>query len=678
MKKIALLSTIGLCALLVQAAPLTPEAALERALGDGPMRARGVTRAEFTLADTRAFEGTDAIYLFSRGDYGFAVVSADDAVPALLGYGETPLTVADAGMAPGFSYWLDFMARRVAYIAENGEGRPVLAPRPEREPIAPLCTTQWNQSAPYNLKCPTVGSELSVTGCVATAMSQAMKYHSWPDTGVGQRSYEWNGQTLSIDFSACNFRWDLMADCYQFNGTVTESDNAVAELMKAAGYSVSMNYSPRASGAMSINIAPALGEYFKYDRSLQYLMRDYYGLMEWENIIYKSLSEDGPVIYDGQSNDGGHSFICDGYDSDGYFHFNWGWGGMSDGWFRLDALDPLHQGIGGASSGFNFMQDAIVGIRPDRTGTSTWHSVFICDGGLEVGYDEAEGTLSVGNLIYNSGPGPVEAGGASIGLRLQPVGADGAAVGEPVYLAYEIEEDLPPRYGYRGMAFAVSEIADGTYKVDCVYRYDDGNWDRVRSPISDTNSYMLDKQGADITLEAVLAPMPELQDGVFQEKLYLNDNIKISGRLVNPGDQPFDGNVMALLLTRDLNKVMGEGDPVPVSLEAGESIDFTYDEMWERPQNYRRGKHYIALAVISNNQYVLLNEPVEITCYDRVNGIDGVSGGDDADMTDMRRGYYTVAGVKVAEAEAGQERPELPVGVYVVRAGERAMKIVVK
>ena len=204
------------------------------------------------------------------------------------------------------------------------------------------------------------------------------------------------------------------------------------------------------------------------------------------------------------------------------------------------------------------MQDAIVGIRPDRTGTSTWHSVFICDGGLEVGYDEAEGTLSVGNLIYNSGPGPVEAGGASIGLRLQPVGADGAAVGEPVYLAYEIEEDLPPRYGYRGMAFAVSEIADGTYKVDCVYRYDDGNWDRVRSPISDTNSYMLDKQGADITLEAVLAPMPELQNGVFQEKLYLNDNIKISGRLVNPGDQPFDGNVMALLLTRDLNKVMGD------------------------------------------------------------------------------------------------------------------------
>ena len=33
-----------------------------------------------------------------------------------------------------------------------------------------------------------------------------------------------------------------------------------------------------------------------------------------------------------------HAFICDGYDDNGLFHFNWGWSGSHNGFFAMSAL----------------------------------------------------------------------------------------------------------------------------------------------------------------------------------------------------------------------------------------------------------------------------------------------------------------------------------------------------
>ena len=130
-----------------------------------------------------------------------------------------------------------------------------------------------------------------------------------------------------------------MIDSY--NGSYTdEQAAAVAYLMKACGYSCDMAYTPNSSGALSINAAKALFENFKYNPNLQYLNRDYLSATEWENIIYAELAAKRPVLYGGRSSSVGHEFVCDGYDGNGYFHFNWGWGGMSDGYFLLDALNP--------------------------------------------------------------------------------------------------------------------------------------------------------------------------------------------------------------------------------------------------------------------------------------------------------------------------------------------------
>lgn len=675
MKKTALLSTIGLCAVLAQAAPLTPGEALDRALGDVPQRVAGAGNVRFDLTLTRSYGDRDAVFVFTRGDGGFILASADDAAPALLGYGDTAVPADTAQMAPGFRYWLDFMASRVAAAADSaGRHRAVASARPQREPISPLCATRWNQSTPYNLACPELNGRRSVTGCVATAMSQAMKYHNWPPAGEGSHAYEWNGTPLSIDFQATSFKWDLMKNEYYYAGTPTEADLAVAELMKAAGYSVDMGYSPSASGALSINIAPALGEYFRYDKSMRYLMRDYYGLMEWENVIYNSLAADGPVIYDGQSYQGGHSFICDGYDRDGYFHFNWGWGGVSDGYFLLDALDPLEQGIGGADSGFNFMQDVIVGIRPDRTGTSEWNVVMVSDMGLSLVYNEAAGLLVTRDLIYNWGPGPFSAGEA--GLRFQRLGMNGADEGEPIYYTYEIDEPINVRYGYRGLEFELDELPEGSYQVESIYRIGNGDWREVLMPTTGIRSYTLTKTADGIVLTADLPEIPVLDEGVFPTELYTNDNIVVTCRLTNNAASPFSNNVTALILNQDSDQIIAQGYDQPVNLEPGETIDYTYDMAWERPRNYRRGQYYIALAVTCGDQYLLLNEPQPIKCYDRPNAVEGVSA--DGDMTGESRDYYSVSGVRVATAEAGEARPELPAGLYMVRTATRAAKVIVK
>ena len=69
----------------------------------------------------------------------------------------------------------------------------------------------------------------------------------------------------------------------------------------------------------------------------------------WIDLIYNELYQGRPVVYGGEGTDVGHEFVCDGYMYEGgdLFHINWGWGGMSDGYFVLSVLNPDEQGIGG-------------------------------------------------------------------------------------------------------------------------------------------------------------------------------------------------------------------------------------------------------------------------------------------------------------------------------------------
>lgn len=240
----------------------------------------------------------------------------------------------------------------------------------------PLMTTKWNQSPYYNALCPAN----SVTGCVATAMAQIMKYWNYPAKGTGFHSYNHPTYgTLSANFGGTTYQWSSMPN------TVNSANNAVATLMYHCGVSVNMDYSPQSSGAYVIQDSPtpqacseyALKTYFGYRSTLQGVQRNNYNQTQWINLLKIELNAGRPVLYAGFGSGGGHAFVCDGYDNNNFFHFNWGWGGSSDGYFQTSALNPGSLGTGGGSGGFNSDQQVVIGIQPPSGGVPQNHDLYL-------------------------------------------------------------------------------------------------------------------------------------------------------------------------------------------------------------------------------------------------------------------------------------------------------------
>lgn len=654
------------------AAPLSPGTALDRALRDAPQKLRGFSQT-FSLAATRSEAGRECVYLYSSPS-GFLAVSADDAVPALVGYGTSPLADAEGRIAPEMEFWLSQIARQVDYAASRQQSARRAIPmkaRPQREPIAPMVKTRWSQGEPYNKFCPKSGDRLCVTGCVATAMAQAMKYHNWPETGEGSHSYTVLGKTLSMNYSRVSFKWDNMLDEYG-DDDPRENQNAVAQLMYAAGISVDMNYSPDGSGAQSLRIGGALGSYFRYDKSMRYLLRDNYNLYEWEDIIYNSLKNYGPVIYGGQSYAGGHSFVCDGYDKDGYFHFNWGWAGLSDGYFMLDLLDPLSQGTGGSAdnSGFDFMQDILVDIRPDRTGSSQWSETMVMNEGLNLSVEEQDGVkyLLQTGLVYNPGPADLP-DNAGIGLTLKSLDDADA---EPIDVIYELGG--PCLVGYGGSSFGVdclTDLPDGNYLVWMSFRDSKGNVGRIPAPVYSSAECRLEVSGGEYTLTPVEPVIPEIDFMNYPEEIGIaDDGFKITGRLKSVSPTDYYSQLTPLILD-EAGDLAALGQQIAFDIESDGTYDIDYHSPLMLPRDANSisaGNYYIVMCVTNGAYYIPLGEEEPVTI------IEGNTSGR-ADMeaaSDIPAVYYTPQGIRV-----DGDSDMLPAGIYIERRGNDSRKVAV-
>lgn len=309
-------------------------------------------------------------YVFNVGqNEGFVIVSGDDRTAEIFGYSPQG-NLNDTNIPDALRYLLDGYAEQIEWLNEHPEVQMTPYKAPARRAISPLIVSQWNQGAPYNNACPVYNSKSTVTGCVATSMAQVMYYNRWP-IGETRAVPAFTSKSLKIAISALPatvFDWDAMTPVYDNNSTQEECD-AVAKLMQYCGSSLEMDYGTSASSAYNASIPEVLKYYFGYDTECRYMQRYNYSYMEWVSMAYEELAQGRPLVLGGQSTGGGHSFVCDGYDTDDYFHINWGWGGSSDGYFRLSALNPYEQGIGGSSTldGFTYSQDAVVGIKPGNS-----------------------------------------------------------------------------------------------------------------------------------------------------------------------------------------------------------------------------------------------------------------------------------------------------------------------
>ena len=135
--------------------------------------------------------------------------------------------------------------------------------------------------------------------------------------------------------------------------------------MYDCGVALEMGYGPYSSGAADTEMPLALCNYFNYHADL--ITRDGHTVDEFLARIKEELDNSRPLVFNGQGSGGGHSYIVDGYDSNDYLHVNWGWGGISDGYFNVSYMNPDDLGTGGGSGGFNEMQSIVVAY-PDETG----------------------------------------------------------------------------------------------------------------------------------------------------------------------------------------------------------------------------------------------------------------------------------------------------------------------
>lgn len=316
---------------------------------------------------------------------GYVLVSGDDRMPAVIGYsdeGEFDM----ANIPENMRSWLDEYAEQVRYVQSHPGVRIASSADFATGTVHPLLgATKWNQSAPYNNMCPTYtyndNTYRCATGCVATAMAQVMYYHRWPDVGAGSNSYTCNinsdasqQTTLTTDFSQSRYDWANMLPSY--SGSETDAqNNAVAKLMSDCGVAMNMAYGS-SSGAVTRIAMNKMATNFRYDKSIRFISRDAYTLDKWVGIIGAELAASRPVIHTGASDQGGHAFVVDGCNNNGYFHVNWGWGGASNGYFLLTDLTPTEQGIGSSEGGYNLRQGLIYSIMPDK-GSQAGYALYI-------------------------------------------------------------------------------------------------------------------------------------------------------------------------------------------------------------------------------------------------------------------------------------------------------------
>jgi len=333
-------------------------------------------------------DNTIDFYVFDIKPQGFVIVTADDNFEPVIAY-STESDFHENFNSVGVKDWMDRTAAKIAFAKQhnalanarvtnlwtsylNGTNPGYV----KDNSVKPLLTTNWDQQPFYNALCPFNDTDKvhCVTGCVATTMAQIMKFWNYPAKGMGSFSYNDTTPAFShyygvqaADFGETTYSWPTMP------ASLNTNNSAIATLMYQCGVSVAMDYGDDKEGGSSAyvleaesggqpNAQHAYTTYFSYDAStIKGVFASAYSSSGWTSLLEGELNAGRPIQYEGQDPGvGGHTWVCDGYDVNGMFHMNWGWGGYDNGYFSLDSL-----AVAGAN--FSTSEAALIGIKPSAT-----------------------------------------------------------------------------------------------------------------------------------------------------------------------------------------------------------------------------------------------------------------------------------------------------------------------
>lgn len=655
MKKFHPLCVAGAISLLtvasLQARSLSPAEALSR-LSDSnvPRKAAAyvnpTARPELKLTvNTPA--GEPAVYLFTNSDGTMMVVGANDIATPLLAYGLTP---GEGEMPPQFKDWLKGYAADIA-AADSiiATGTAPVAPRKikkasSHEVIGPLMTTTWNQGNPYNYFCPEQDGKKSVTGCVATAMAQVLKYHEYPEKAKGQGHAWCNGEELTRTLDM-TFQWDNMRDSYPGSANGARA-TSVAELMVACGFAADMGYSPSSSGAGNGNVPRGFVNNFSYDVSAVMRSRNHYTLETWQDMLITEMTENGPVYYSGFSKDGGHAFVCDGFDGQNSFHFNWGWGGYCDGYFRIDDLEPSGQGIGGYEGGYNLGQVAMFNVHKPVRGSKRPDNTLIQGDDFNVSIPEGR-KIKIGGFWSND---YYETREFTLAFELENI-----ETGEKIYQTVLGPSTLNSWWGFTSLEGEMSpDYPDGTYELHVVSRTGpEKEW--IRPP------YNLQKTGfVYVTLRNGYPKIgmegPELKvvsATLHDTEFTQNVESSYSVELTNLFSYKYNLRLAVALLDED-GVQKATSSAVRIVMEPDETATYTNSFTLKFNNDFDFDKEYEAVIYDDRNKEILHsfgNYKVE---PDKTNAINATTSDSDGNIVltfDRATGYVTViSGVSIASA----------------------------
>lgn len=523
------------------------------------------------------------LYIFNAGNgEGFVIISGDDNASPILGYA-TAGAYNEETLPPNFRKWLDGYKRELDYIIHHEiQATPSISrewaelmagswtsPSNKKGSVSPLIDTKWNQSPYVNNACPS----RSVTGCVATMMAQIMKFWEYPATGTGFHSYNENDYgTLSANFGSTTYEWSSMPN------TVTRSNSAVATLMYHCGVSVDMDYSPSSSGAYVISDRSpvthcseyAFETYFGYDKGLKGVERDDYSSNSWIQLVKGELDASRPIAYAGFGNGGGHAFVCDGYDNNDFFHFNWGWGGSYDGYFSINSLNPSGTGTGGGTGGYNSGHQAIIGIKPPDGNQSYDIKLYanVYTSNTTIYYGQA---FDIETNVLNSGSNTFKGDYAAAIFDANSNFID--------YVEIQADMELSGGYVYRnGLTFSTDGLLSmlpGEYTIGIYFRPNGGNWGFVSDNGSYRNSLRMSViYPNDIELNSEITATPS---GTWTKGKEASVNLNV----VNDGSSTFEGKYSVDLYNLDGSHV--------------EEIN-THDETQGLPAGYTYRSPYLTFS----------------------------------------------------------------------------------
>lgn len=536
MRKLLLLSWLLLCSLMVWAAQRSSEDALSIArsffMQSNSIATRNAADVQLVAVSsdllnstsTRSATNGNAFYIYNNAHSAYVIVSGDDCMKPVLGYSDNGSFITE-NLPVNILSWLEYY-NAVYENIKNGKkvfAEPKLLIRKSfPASISPLLgEINWNQDTPYNNACPMIQGQRSVTGCVATAMAMILKYHEYPVKGKGTHSYRApNGIECSFDYGNTTFDWNNMLP--QYSGTYTaEQADAVAQLMLACGVAVDMQYSPYSSGAYSYQVGQALIDYFEYDGNLGLVYRQYFTSAEWMNLIKSEINEKRPIYYFGSSDDGGHAFVFDGYDTQDMVHVNWGWSGMNNGYFEVASLNPDSPGIGGGSNlggGFTRGQGMYLGIQPPTSSSNFTSHFYMTE--LEVNKEEiAKGDVFKLTItkIFNM----------SMACKNSKLAVIAEKEGKQSILGQIALATMINTYeGYNTFSLSnlkiPNDFADGTYSVYVATKDErEATWSRVRGYVGSDAQLILVVAGNKCTLTP------------FSGNLSREEDIEVSVELVH-------------------------------------------------------------------------------------------------------------------------------------------------